>query len=779
MNIFSHHLKVAFKNIFKSNIYSFFNIVGFAMGFTICIITGLYIYREFNVDKSFSSYHHIYRVVDDEINISNIHYDIAEKLRDRFPEIKTAVPVLYRYNHEWLLKRQQTENYITVQNMISTESDFFKIFPLQFVAGNPADPFNSTFSVIVTRPVAEKLFGRTDIVGELISCMGMNIPISAVVEEMPENSSLKGDIFLNSETGETFNGICKGGNENCFALYPIYVLLNDETDASLLEEKINADFPENKSETTKIRLQPLADIYFDKTVTDSNNLQGSRSLVLIFIIIAAVILILSVINYVNFALSRQLDTLKQLGVKITYGASTQQLRQYYVLEIGSSVFMAFLLSLLISFFSLPLFNYVLGVQLSMKDLFTPVFIVSILSVLIIVILISSLTPFYIISKYDLQMLFGKKQTYLGKQRGKMILTGCQMVITVVMFTCLFMLQKQLSYVKHYDLGFNKTHLVKVDIPLEIGKHEAFENEISQYDFVQSSAYSLQAPGYMGGSWEEQRNEENTRDVRVNKIYADIDFIETFDLQLIEGRTFTDADRFQSCIISEETMKQIGWDNIEGKKCNGMSVIGVVKDFNISSLYQRMEPVNIIPFKKDMMLRYSFLNINIKGDVSDALDKIRQSYKNIYPGEPFNFRFYDEAFDAYYKKEERQTTAIAIISLIAIIITCMGLIGQVKQLSLSKKKEIGLRKINGATIAQIMLFIPKRFFKSYVVAFIIAIPIAWYAMDKWLQNFAFKASISWWLFALSGILVLLLLALFILWQTWKAATVNPIEVIKTE
>ena len=778
MNMFSHHLSFAFRNLFKSSIYSFFNIFGFALGFTICLIAGLYVYREYSVDKNFKDYQHIYRVVDAENNISIIHYDLAEKLRDRFPEIKAATPVLYRYEHEWLLKRPQKEDYITVQNMISTESDFFKIFPLDFIAGNPANPFNSTLSVVVTRGVAEKLFGGTDIVGELLTTMVGEAPISAVVEEMPENSSLKADLFINSATGITFNGICRGGNENCFALYPIYVLLNSDTDKKLLEDKINSNFPENKFDTRQIRLQPLTDIYFDKTVTDSNNLPGSRSLVYIFITVAAIILILSVINYVNFALSRQLDTLKQLGIKKAYGASFQQLRSYYVVEIGLSVILSFILSLPIGIYSKPLFEHVLGVHLNLMNIFTPVFLFSIFSVLVVVILVSSLTPFYIISKYDVQMLFGKKKTYFGKQRGKMILTGCQMAITVIMFISLFMLQKQLSYVKNYDLGFAKNHLIRIDMPAEIEKYAVFENEISQYDFVQSSVYSHQSPGFMGGAWEEQRNEANTRDVRINKIYTDIDFIKTFNLELLEGRNFTDADRFEACIISEETMREIGWDNIEGKKCNGMRVIGVVKDFNISSLHHRMEPVNIIPFKEEA-LRGAFLSVNIKGDVPDALNKIRHSYKKIYPGEPFNLRFYDEVFDAYYKKEERESTAIAIISFIAIIITCMGLVGQAKQLSLSKAKEIGIRKINGATIAEMMLAIPKNFLQCFAVAFVFSIPIAWYAMDKWLENFAFKAIISWWIFALSGGVVLLILTSFILWQTWKAASANPVDIIKTE
>jgi len=775
MKIFLHHLKFASRSIFKSKIYSVFNILGFAMGFTICIISGLYIYREFSVDKTYTNYQNVYRLVDSENNISRIDYDLAQRLSDRFPEIKYITPVMFDYTHEFLVKVPGGENAVAVENTISTENDFFHIFPLDFVAGNPADPFDSKLSVVVTRSLAEKLFGRTDVVGEQLSLMD-GMPIAAVVENMPENSSLKAEAFCNSATGWRFTSICKGGNTVCYNPYPIYALLQEGTDKKLLEEKINSNFPENLSDTHAVRLQPLSEVYFDKTVADSQNLPGSRSLVFMFMTVAVIVLTLSVINYVNFALSQQLDTLKQLGVKMTYGASIKQLKSYYLVEIGLSVFLAFLLSLVICVYSLPLFEHVLGVQLSMMTIFTPVFLFSILAVLVLVVLISSLTPFYIISKFDIQMLFGKKKTYFGRQRGKMVLTGCQMAITVVMFICLFMLHKQLNYVKTYDMGFDKNHLVRIEIPNPIS-YDAFRNEILQYNFVENLVGSQQAPGFMD-AWEEQQNDDTGRTIQIHKIYTEPGFLETFDLQLLQGRDFTDGDRDNSCIITEETMRQLSWDNIEGKKCNGMQVIGLVKDFNTSSLHHRTEPVNIIPMKKEE-LTGAPLSINIKGDVAEAMDKIRISWKKVFPGEPFNFRFYDEVFDAYYKKEERQSTAIAIISIIAIVITCMGLVGQMKQTSLSKAKEIGIRKINGATITEMMLVIPKSFFKIFAVAFVFSIPIAWFAMEKWLENFAFKTSLSWWLFPLSGMVVFILLTLFVLWQTWKAASANPVEIIKAE
>jgi len=739
------------------------------------MVSGLYVHREYNVDKSYKDYQNIYRIVDDEKNTCVIDYDIAAKLKNTFPEIKGITPVL-SFEREIVVKSSQgSDNYITIQNLISTENDFFTIFQMDFLAGDPQKPFTSDPSVILTKSAAEKLFGRTDIIGEQILVYGTPIPVTAVIRDMPENSSLKTEVFVNSEKGNfRFSGACRGGNSDCFNAYPIFASVGNDTDIKLLEEKINSNFPENYTFTNKIRFQPLADIYFDKTITDSNSIAGSRSLVFVFISIALVILILSVINYVNFTLSQQLETLKQLGIKMVNGASMKQLRLYYIMEISLSVFLSFILSLIICALSLPIFDRILDVHLSMTTLLSPLFILSMILVLLFVILISTLTPFYIISRFDIQMLFGKRETYFGRQWGKMILTGCQMAITVIMFICLFMVQKQLDYVKNYDLGFDKHYLVGIDLP-NPGGFDAFKSEVAKYNFVQNMVYSNGAPGSVEG-WEEQPNEQG-QTITIKKIYAEPGFIKTFDIQLLQGRNFTDADCDKSCIIAEETMKQMDWDNIEGKKCNGYEVIGIYKDFNVSSLHHRMEPVNIIcTGNKDWLYR---LNVRFTGNVPQVLDQLRQAWKTAVPGEVFRYKFYDEVFDAFYRKEERQSTAIAVFSVIAIVITCMGLIGQVMRTSLSKAKEIGIRKINGATIKQMMLVIPGSFLKCFAVAFVVAIPVAWYAMTQWLQNFAFKTTISWWIFALSGLAALFILSLSVLLQTWKAATANPAEVIKME
>jgi len=777
MNLFLYHFGAAFRSIFKGKIYSLFNIIGFALGFTICIISGIYIYREYNVDKCYKGYQDIYRIVDDEKNLSSIDYDIAQRLKDQFPEIKYTVPAAFINIDFKIRPLKEEDKSVTIKNLISTENDFFKVFQMDFLAGDPSKPFTSDLSIIVTQSTAEKLFGRTDIIGEQLFTPRGIMPVSAVIKDIPINSSLQADIFFNSKTVESRIGqACIGGNEICYNPYPVYALLNDRVDKKSLEEKINSNFPQNYSSTKKVRLQPLTDIYFDKTVTDNRTMTGSRSLVYIFATIAIIILILSVINYVNFALSRQLGTLKQTGIKMANGASMKQLREYYMAEISLSVFISFILSLLFCVLSLPLFEYILGVELSLASILTPLFIVSILLVLCIVILLSSATPFYIISRFDIQMLFGKKHTYFGKQWGKMILTGCQMVITVIMFICLFMLQKQLDYVKNYDLGFDKQHLIKINT---YGENDCkiFRNEIAQYGFIENVAYSGGAPGFSYYT-ESNENEITKEDITIYKIYSEPSFITTFDIELLQGRNFTEADRGKSCIVTEETVKQLGWENIDGKICSGYQVIGVIKDIKISSLHNGMEPVNII-YAEEGAGPVDFINIKFKGNVPEVLDQLSQSWKKVISEKPFEYHFYDEVFDSYYKKEERQSTAIAIFSLVAIVITCMGLIGQVMQTSLSKAKEIGIRKINGASIAEMMMIIPGNFLKCFAVAFVVAIPIAWYAMDKWLQNFAYKTPVSWWIFALSGLAVLILLSLSVIWQTWKSATANPAEVIKNE
>jgi putative ABC transport system permease protein len=339
------------------------------------------------------------------------------------------------------------------------------------------------------------------------------------------------------------------------------------------------------------------------------------------------------------------------------------------------------------------------------------------------------------------------------------------------------MQKQLSYVKTTNLGFNKELLVRLNIPENYTNYNTLKQRFSDLSFVKGTSLSHGGPGFIQvgmGS-----NEEGNY-FQMNCIYVDEDFIDVFGIPLLEGNEFLESDNGVSCYINETALKSYGWDNFEGKIFNngregGYKIAGVVGDFNVASLHKPITPVCLI-----YNPNYSAINLKLMpGNMGEQMNQIKETWKETVPEATLNFQFFDEYFDSLYRKEDRQGKAIALFSVIALIITCLGLLGQIVQTCIARIKEIGVRKVNGAKISEVITLLNKDFVLWVIIAFIIATPIAYYAMNKWLENFAYKTSLSWWIFALAGLLALGIALLTVSWQSWRAATRNPVEALRYE
>jgi putative ABC transport system permease protein len=339
--------------------------------------------------------------------------------------------------------------------------------------------------------------------------------------------------------------------------------------------------------------------------------------------------------------------------------------------------------------------------------------------------------------------------------------------------------KQLQFVKDYDLGFNKEHLVRIELPYLFKNQKALKNEVAKLPFVTASALSNGSPGHINlsmGSGVE--GDEFT----VKCIFISEDFLKTFGINLTEGRGFLTGDKDHACLLNEAAIKRYGWNTIEGKKYKngregGYNVVGVVNNFNVQSLHSALTPVALL-YEPDR--EFNTLSLRLTpGNISQQIKDLRSVWKNLLPEDPMEFTFYDSQFQAMYEKEDKLAKSITFFSIIALVLTCMGILGQIFMISLNRTKEIGVRKVNGAKISEIMTMLNKDFVKWVAVAFVIATPVAWYAMNKWLENFAYKTPMSWWIFALSGALALGIALLTVSWQSWKAATRNPVEALRYE
>ena len=770
-----HNLKFAFRSLLKNKLYIAFNIIGFSVALSVCIIISLFLYREFSVDSFYKNAENVYRLVDKENNSVEIDRTVAIGLPEQFPEIETSVPVYYaQFNdYSFFVKYPSGRTSVQLSGIVSTTNDFFRMANLNIISARSPEPFSDNKSVVISKSLASKLFGNADILGEEVTFFNMSFMVSAIVEDMPTNSSIRADCYIHTDTPDyRLGNTCIGGD--CYLRRNIWLSLLPGTNPEKLVEKMNGHLPENKTNTQLVTLQPLRSVYFKPTYGDNANITGNLRMIYIIITIAALTLLMSVFNYLNFSVSKQLSTLKDSGVRIANGAGMGHLRSYYITEVGLTVFISLLVALLISRLVLPyseiLFNEKLSYTWLLRyQLFLPLF-----AVLVLVVVTASLASVTFISRFTPQVLFAKSAIRLGNYSIRQLLTIGQLTISVILITCLMFIDRQLKYVKTADVGFNKELLLRIDVPMAYKSYENLRSEFGALSFVKDFSLTSHTPG-SGWSKNIVKNESGQR-VEVNAVNIDDNFLKTFGLKIVKGRDLLNSDIDRGCFVTQATVKQLEWDGIKGKKFNGMNVLGVVNDININSMHTAIVPVAFLYSKH----YFNALNLRlIPGNTGQQIEHIRRIWKNLLPDEHLSFAFYNDYYNSLYIKEDRQEQALTVFSIIALIITCLGLLGQIMQTSERRVKEIGIRKINGAGIQEVVAMLNREYIFSVFIAFIVAVPITYFTIRGWLENFAYKTTLSWWIFALAGALALGIALLTVSWQSWRAATRNPVEALRYE
>lgn len=774
-----HNIKQSIRGMLKNKTYTFLNIKGFAVGFAVVIIIMLFAYREYSMDSSFPNSSNIYRLIDTEKQSVGIDSDIAPYL-EKFPNVKNATPLFYANFsdegfREFLLDVETGNSIETKEPFISTTNNFFSLFGIKTLVCKAEQPFADVKSIVLTRSVAMQLYGKIDVLDKVIKKEDALFTVSAVVEDMPENSSIKAGVFISDNNPDYVLAVNTLGGVK---YYPRNIFVKLDKDANIKDfiNTLNANFPKNKSQTKSVKLQALEDIYLSNPLEDDHTRKGSVSLIWVFITIAILTLIMSIFNYANFMISRQMVTLKNSGIRITNGALRGQIRSYYFTEVSLAVVVAFAFALLIAQLAMPYVEQLLQIKLGLCWLLEPKLLAVFMVLFISVVILSAIAPIIFISRLKVQTLFGKTNIKSRKHPVKRAMNIAQLAISMMLLVAVFSVNKQLDFVKTTDIGFNTSHLLRLNIPWDYENYSLMKEEFSKLPFVESSSLTSNTPG-SGWSRTEMQNKSG-EDVLIHIIGVDDDFLQTFGMQLKQGREFRKTEANKGVFyFTEYAYKTMGWETLEDIKLkNNGKVVGVVNDLYYNSLHNAMVPVAF--FYSNQF--YSGLNLRlIPGNLSEQMEAIQKLWKKIFKKEPFSFNFYDQYFDSLYKKEERQAQAITIFAIIAFIITCLGLLSQVLQNTQNRIKEIGIRKINGASIKEVMLLLNKEFLWTVVIAFIIATPIAYYAMSKWLENFAYKTALSWWIFALAGLSALVIALLTVSWQSYRAASRNPVEALRYE
>ena len=772
-------IKLAVRNLLKNKLYSFLIIGGFAIGFTASILIGLFYNAEKNVDRHFADYKNIFRLYDAKNNKSGLDYKLNPVLAENYPDIKKTCPLGFSY-YPITVKDPETKDYIRMEYVVSTNNSFFDVFSVKVLSSLEKQPFSQQNSAVITESVAKKLFGDKNPLGRTISQEFFSATVTAVMEDLPKNSSFRAEMLLNSENKdfqmaqECNNGVC---------IYPVehVLLLKNGVQPDDLAKNLNASIKQFNTTTDSLALQKLSDIYLSTIVLgwSDDHFKGNAKMLLIFLAIGILIILLSSINYLNYTVSMQYAKMKEIGINKTNGAEKIHLLADSLIEVSLGIFIALILSVFLVALLLPSTGILFGKEIHLADVnfyqLLPVFA----AVVAGIILLNSLAPIYILSKFNISDFLsgGRKRT--GKQWGKQAMLIFQLTTSIALIAVVMLIFKKLQFVKHHDLGFNKEHLVRMELPFKFQNQKALKNEVAKLPFVSGSALSNGYPGHINMS---MGSGVEGDEFSVKCIFVSEDFLKTFGINITEGRDFLSGDKDRACLMNEAALKRFGWDSVEGKKYKngregGYDVVGVVNNFNVQSLHSEMTPVALL-YEPDREFNTLSLRL-MPGNIGQQIDELRKVWKNLLPEDPMEFAFYDTQFQAMYEKEDKLAKSITFFSIIALVLTCMGILGQIFMISLNRTKEIGVRKVNGARISEIMAMLNKDFVKWVIIAFVIATPIAYYAMNKWLENFAYKTTLSWWIFALAGILALGIALLTVSWQSWKAATRNPVEALRYE
>ncbi|HTQ65367.1 MAG TPA: ABC transporter permease [Puia sp.] len=790
-----NYLRIAFRNLWKHRVFSFINILGLTVGMTAFFLIFSYVKFELSYDSFHSKADRIYRIVSDiktpteTIHANGPSWAVVPHLNEEFPEIETAA----RISFASLLVRKGDIKF-QEDHTLFADSTFFKIFDFKLVRGNPQTALNEPFSIILSETASKKYFGDSNPIGQMVLLTdgNFNATITGIMKDIPENSQIKGDMLVSMSTvTKKFNP----GLDDQWGNYGnrSYVLLKPGTNAKRLEAKFPA-FLEKKNGTEMKQLQmfptlflePLRDVYLRSTRDQSKT--GNINNVYIFSIIGAFILLIACFNFINLTTARATERAKEVGIRKVIGAAKAQLRKQFIGESVILCLIAYFLSVLLSALMLPLFNQLSGKIISHNIFTHPSYLWMLFLTAIGIGILAGLYPAFILSSF--QPVIVLKGRFATSTKGILLrksLVIAQFTISIALIIGTIVVYNQMNYMRSQDLGFNKEQKLIIDTHGDDAK-DALKQAISTLPNVISTSLSGSVPGGDNpGAYSQIENIKGEMQIaNLDLYFVDYDYIPQYKMKILAGRSFSRdfaSDTTHAMIVNEAAMKMFGYTSpqqIIGKKFSQWgregTIVGVVKDFHFRSLQEVIKPLSLRIEPRGCGL--VSVGINSK-NIPATIASIENKWKTLIPHRPFSYYFLDDFFDKQYRSEDRFGKLFLNFAILAIFISCLGLLGLASYSTMQRTKEIGIRKVMGASVPNILNLLSIDFLKLVAISFLIAAPIAWYFMHKWLEGFAYRTNLYWWIFALAAVLGLLITLITISFQAIRAAVANPVKSLRTE
>ena len=808
-----NYLKIALRNLWKHKGFTAINVIGLSMGLCCFIVIAMYVSDELSYDQYNEKADRIYRINSDirfggtDLVMAVSSDPMGETLKQDYPEVEDYVR-FYINNGPKLIKKGN--EFINETRVAHVDSTLFNVFTLPAIVGNPKTALQEPNTVVITESVAKRYFGSAhDAINKTLETNdnGSTLyKVKAVIKDVPKNSHFDFEFFFSMANVNYHFGMYlnhnfhtyivlspgadyKAFNKNFKGFIDKYVLPQA---SQFMEVKSMEDF-EKAGNKLEYSLMPLTDIHLKSSRQNELGVNGNIQYVYIFSAVAIFILLLACINFMNLTTARSSGRAKEVGIRKVLGTEKKSLVWQFLTESTLIAFIALFCAIGFVWLSLNWFNDISGKSMLISTLFKSKYLIFLIVLPFIVGGFAGIYPAFFLSSFKpITVLTGKISPGHKKNNLRSFLVVFQFATSIILIIGTIVIYRQLNHIQNSKLGFDKEHVLVVENSgLSNQARESLKSEIAQLTEVKSASFGGFLP--VGDSARSDTTfstdavmtETNGFNMQIWNI--DYDYIPTMDMEMVEGRNFSRSFGSDSLgiILNEAAVKSAGYKNPLGKKLYTnmgpnepmvtYTIIGVVKNFNFESLRQNVGPLCFVLGNNNWASVYRFNTSN----VASLVNTIEKKYRGMAQGMPFNYHFLDDSFDSMYRQEQRVGKVALTFSFLAILIACLGLLGLATYIAEQRTKEIGIRKVLGASVTNIVAMLSKDFIKLVLISFAIATPIAWWFMDKWLQDFAFRIDLSWWVFALTGITALLVALITLSFQTIRAAISNPVKSLRTE
>ncbi|WP_282160294.1 ABC transporter permease [Ulvibacterium marinum] len=785
-----HHLFLFFRNIKKNKSIFLINTVGLGIGIASFLVLAVYVYNDLTYNHFNTNLSNIYRIREGES--FQTKGPLLPKILEDIPEVENGTRVF-----DWDGYRLSYGEVAFEENLKYVDNDFFSIFTFPFVEGSAINAIQDKFGVVISTDFAKKYFGDTPALGKQfqVKFEDVFLTVNGVVD-IPRNSSIQFDIVASYETGETISPWIKEAHDWYNTFSESYVLLAQGTDLKDVKPKLQTIVTENflpvgKNETD-LNLFPFADYH--------STVESNRTLIVILALVALGILGIAIVNFINLTITNSLTRTKEIGIKKVFGATGNFLFRQIMTESMLMGLGALCLGIILTLALLPTFNGLFETNLSFNPWENPFLIYVLLGIWLIVGIFSGIVPSLVWARGKLvDSLQGKLSNQNKPGFSKYSSIVVQFVIAIVLISGTFLIRKQINYMIDKDPKFDSQNSIVAQTDywqyknLEAASQnlEIISKELEATPYVATTSFT----GSIPGDYDENYNtfypeaKSSLPNIGLRKSYVGKNYFKTMGISVLSGHGFDQPPTSlkNTVVLNRTAMNKLGFEKAEGQIIRESSesgqpyrIIGVIDDFSYQGSQHETQPLAHFYSERENFMDWDYLVVRAeKGASSAAVRLLQEKWKDLLPEGSLTHFFADNKLNAYYTEYKRVNTLITCFSALAIILSCIGLFALASYAMARRTKEIGIRKVNGATITQILSLLNKDFLKWVVLAFLIAVPLAWYGLEKWLEGFAYKTTMSWWIFALAGLITLSIALLTVSWQSFRAATANPVEALREE